>query len=127
MNLQDAIDREYLVKIISDPLLIQKELEESKYDFQSAKNAIQEKDYKWVIIKCYYSMFHSGKALCFQQGYREKKHIAILLMLQELQKKGKIEKECVYYSKLRRMSHMNHRSLLIRSLRQMCYKPRSYL
>lgn len=36
-------------------------------------------------------MFHSAKAVCFKQGYREKRHFAVLVVLEDLNKKGKIE------------------------------------
>ena len=50
-----------------------------------------EEDYKWCIVKCYYSMFHAAKAILFKLGYTEKKHIAVLIVLEELNKQGKLE------------------------------------
>lgn len=99
MNLKECVDRGFLVEEKVDERLIHKELEECIYDFAQAERAFQEKDYKWCIIKCYYSMFHSGKAVCFQLGYREKKHVAVLIVLEELYKKGKLQGDFVNYFK----------------------------
>lgn len=97
MNIQDCLNEGYLVKEEVKKDLIEKELKESDYDFSSAKKAFEEKDYKWTIVKCYYSMFHSAKAVCFKLGYREKKHFALLVVLEELNKEGKLEKEYLHY------------------------------
>ena len=93
MNLRDCVEKGYLIKEKVSKDLIIKEFNESDYDLASAKNAVEGLDYKWAIIKCYYSMFHAAKAICFSLGYREKKHIALLIMLEELNKQGKLEQE----------------------------------
>lgn len=99
MNLTEALEKGYLHKERVDPLLIKKEIDESNYDFTKAEQALREKDYKWAIIKSYYSMFHSAKAVCFSLGYREKKHLALIIMLEELARQDKIEKDYLYYFK----------------------------
>ncbi|OGI65020.1 hypothetical protein A2642_00585 [Candidatus Nomurabacteria bacterium RIFCSPHIGHO2_01_FULL_39_10] len=96
MNITSAVEKGYFVKEKIDPLLIQKELQESEYDLDKAKQALLSKDYKWAIVKCYYSMFHSAKALCFSLGLREKKHIALVMMLEEMIQEGRLEKEYLY-------------------------------
>ncbi len=96
MNITSAINNGYFIKERIDPLLIEKELQESDYDFDKAQQAIQAKDYKWAIVKCYYSMFHSTKAVCFSIGLREKKHIALVIILEDLSQEGKLEKEYLY-------------------------------
>ncbi len=95
MDIQDCLDKHYLIKVERDKNLIKKELEESVYDFKKAIKAFKDKDYKWTIIKCYYSMFHSAKAICFRLGYREKRHFALLIVLEELNKEGKLESKFV--------------------------------
>lgn len=91
MDVQECLEKRYLVleKVSQD--LIDKELKEGDYDFDKAKKAFNDRDYKWSIIKSYYSMFHSAKAVCFKLGYREKKHFAVLVVLEDLNKKGKLE------------------------------------
>ena len=95
MNVEDCIQRGYLIPEPKDHALIQKELQESQHDFERAKKVFNDKDYKWTIITCYYSMFHAAKAVGFACGYREKKHIALLILLQDLNKQGKIEREFI--------------------------------
>ena len=91
MNLQDCLEKRYLVKSKPDEELSNKELNEAKYDVDKATKAFQDRDYKWCIVKCYYVMFHAAKSILFKLGYIEKKHIAILIVLEDLNKKGKIE------------------------------------
>ena len=91
MDIEDCVRMGYLVKTRVEWDLIDKEIKESQYDLKSAERALKEKNYKWAIIQCYYAMFHMGKAVCFQQGYREKKHVAVLIMLEQLNKQGKLE------------------------------------
>jgi uncharacterized protein (UPF0332 family) len=95
MNIKTCLSKGYLIKIKPDKELANKELNESSYDLEKAEKAFQEEDYKWSIIKCYYSMFHAAKALLFQLGYIEKKHIAILIVFEELNKEGKLESKFV--------------------------------
>lgn len=91
MNVNDCIEKGFLVKIKPDIELCDKEMNEAAYDLNSAEKAFKEEDYKWCIIKCYYSMFHSAKAILFKLGYMEKRHIAVIIVLEDLNKKGKIE------------------------------------
>ena len=91
MDIQKCLEKGYLVKEESSKDLIEKELKESNYDFEKARLAFKNNDYKWCIVKCYYSMFHSAKAVCFKLGFREKSHFVLLIVLEDLNKKGKLE------------------------------------
>jgi len=91
MNIKDCLEKGYLAKSKPDKELSEKELNEARYDFGKAEMAFNEEDYKWCIVKCYYSMFHAAKAILFKLGYTEKKHIAVLIVLEELNKQGKLE------------------------------------
>lgn len=97
MNIKEGIEKRYLIPEKPSPDLVEKELKESSYDFSCAKKALQDRDYKWAIVKSYYSMFHAGKAVCFQMGYREKKHFAITIILEELYREGKLEGQFLAY------------------------------
>ncbi len=99
MNIKEAVEKRFLVKEKLEKDLIDKEIKESAYDSQRAQKAFEEKDYKWAIIQCYYSMFHAAKAVCFTLGYREKKHFALVIILEELSNVGKLEQEYVNYFK----------------------------
>lgn len=91
MNIDDCLEKGYLVKSKPDKELSDKEFNEAKYDLEKANKAFKEGDFKWCIVKCYYSMFHAAKSILFRLGYIEKRHIAVLIVLEELNKKGKME------------------------------------
>ncbi len=91
MNIEDCIRKGYLQKIKPDPELIKKEFEESAYDLEKAGKALEDEDFKWAIVKGYYSMFHSARAVLFSMGLRERRHFAVEIVLENLSKKGKIE------------------------------------
>lgn len=91
MNIQDCIAEGSLQKIPVDKRLIEKELAEADYDLEKASHAFDEKDYKWCIVKSYYAMFHAARAVLFSLGLRERKHFAIEVVLEDLNKKGKLE------------------------------------
>src|SRR3989338_6499882 len=95
MNIKDCLEKGYLAKSKPDKELSEKELNEARYDFGKAEMAFNEEDYKWCIVKCYYSMFHAAKAILFELGYVEKRHIAVLIVLEELNKEGKLESKCI--------------------------------
>jgi len=91
MDIQECLEKRYLIKEEVRKDLIDKEIKECNYDLGKAKETFSSGDHKWSIVQCYYSMFHSAKAVCFKQGYREKRHFAVLIVLEDLNKKGKLE------------------------------------
>lgn len=93
MNIEECINRGFLKRSKPDHELSAKELKEARYDLDKANTAFSEEDFKWCIIKCYYSMFHAAKAALFVEGYIEKKHVAIIVVLEDLSKKGKLSSE----------------------------------
>ena len=91
MDINDCLEKGILQKINVDEKLAQKEINEAYYDLESAKKAFEERDFKWCIVKSYYSIFHAARAVLFELGYREKRHFAARVVLEELNKKGKLE------------------------------------
>lgn len=91
MDIRECLRERFLVKIRPAPDLIQKELAEAAYDLEKAEKAFSDEDWKWVIVKAYYCMFHAARAVLFKLGLREKKHFAIGVVLDDLNKKGKLE------------------------------------
>jgi uncharacterized protein (UPF0332 family) len=63
---------------------IEAEMREAESDLESAKRSLGEPDYKWTIIKAYYSMFHAFKSLLFSVGYTEKSHDCLIVAVEEL-------------------------------------------
>lgn len=72
---------------------MQKELKEAESDLRAAITDFKRKDFKWATTKAYFSVFHSGRAALFALGLREKTHFAVGLVLDELVKEGKLERE----------------------------------
>lgn len=90
MDIQDCLNEQFLVKIKPSADLIQKELAEADYDFEKAEKAFSDNDWKWTIIAAYYCMFHAARAVLFKLGLIEKKHFAVGVVLEDLNKKGKL-------------------------------------
>ena|SRR3989344_311146 len=97
MDIKECLEKGYLVKIKAKEDLIKKEMEEAEYDFDKAKKAFDNEDYKWSIVMSYYTMFHAARALLFKLNFKEKRHFAISVVLEELNKKGKIERKYINY------------------------------
>lgn len=85
------IEKDYLARIPVDKKLISKELDEAKYDLDRANSALEQKDFKWAIIQAYYSIFHAAKAVLFSLGLKERRHFVVGVVLEQLNKEGKIE------------------------------------
>lgn len=95
MDIKTCLEEGYLQKIKPDGDLIKKELIEAEYDLEKARKTFKEQDYKWSIVKSYYAMFHAARAVLFKLGFREKRHFAIGIVLEDLNKKGKIESKYI--------------------------------
>lgn len=64
--------------------LVNKELESAQSDLKSARETFKAKNYKWSTIQCYYSMFHSARALLYRENLREKSHGCLIVALRAL-------------------------------------------
>jgi len=95
MNIDEAIEKRFLIRIKGDKKLVEKELKEANYDFDKAEKTFRDEDYKWSIVKSYYTIFHAARAVLFNLGYREKRHFAIGVVLEDLNKQGKLESRFV--------------------------------
>jgi uncharacterized protein (UPF0332 family) len=91
MNISQAVENGILEKVSPDKELAGKETAEADYDLEKAQKALEDEDFKWAIVKSYYSMFHAARAVLFVLGYREKKHFGISVVLDDLCKRGKLE------------------------------------
>ena len=95
MEIDECLEKGFLRKIKPAEDIIEKEVNEGNYDFIKAQKAFDDGDYKWGIVKAYYSMFHYSRAILFKSGLREKKHFAISIVLENMNKKGKLESKYV--------------------------------
>lgn len=91
MDIKECLREGYLKRIKPDKSLVEKELKESGKDLESARKARAEGNYKWSVVMAYYSMFHAARALLFSEGYREKRHFAVQVFLEDRVKRGLLE------------------------------------
>ncbi|MGF7119316.1 HEPN domain-containing protein [Methanobacterium oryzae] len=80
----DRYKKGNIVQICIDSELIEKEINEARYDLKSAENSINNENYKWAIVQSYYSMFHAFRGLLFSRGYREKSHAGLKFAIKTL-------------------------------------------
>lgn len=73
-----------IVQIGIDAELIEKEINEARYDLKAAENSINQGNYKWTIVQSYYSMFHAFRGLLFSRGYKEKSHAGLKYAIKSL-------------------------------------------
>jgi len=95
MDVESCLREGFLQPIKVERDLIEKEFEEAKYDLGKAERAVEEDDFKWSIVKSYYSMFHAARAVLFSLGLKERRHFAIRIVLEDLNAKGKLESKFV--------------------------------
>ncbi len=95
MDIESCLRDGFLQRMRVERDLIEKELEEAGYDLGKAERALDEDDFKWSIVKSYYSMFHAARAVLFSLGLRERRHFAIRVVLEDLTAKGKLESKFV--------------------------------
>ncbi len=91
MDVDDLVSKGHLSRIAPASDMAEKEWKESDSDLQEAEKELGSKGYKWAIIKAYYAMFHSAKAVLFLLGLKERSHFALGEMLGILSREGKLE------------------------------------
>jgi len=77
-------EKRNIVQIGIDAELIEKEINEARYDLKSAENSINQGNYKWAIVQSYYSMFHAFRGLLFSRGYKERSHAGLKFAIKSL-------------------------------------------
>ena len=95
MKIEECLKKGFLKKIKVEKGLIEKELKESEKDLNDAKASFKMRKFKWSIIQSYYSMFHAARAILFSLGFKERRHFAIAVVLEDLVKKKKLESRFV--------------------------------
>lgn len=91
------IEERKLLSIKPDRKLVTKEIKGAEYDLDRARESLEKKDFKWATVQAYYSMFHSARALLYNEGYREKSHTALCIALKELfEAPGKLSSDTLH-------------------------------
>lgn len=75
---QDCLSSKRIREFLKAKELVSKELDQAESDYHYAEDSFKRDIYKWSTIQSYYSMFHSGRALLYAQGYRERSHYCLI-------------------------------------------------
>lgn len=113
MDFEEAVKKGFLQKITADKKMIEKEIKASGYDLNKSQNSLKEGDHKWAVVKAYYSILNASRALLFSIGYREKKHFAVAIALEELARNKKIDLKMVsdFHAALSAREDANYREV----------------
>ncbi len=84
IEFKEAIKKRRILSFSKGRKLVNKELEEARDDLEEARNRFKNRKYKYATVTAYYSAFHTGRALIYSKGYREKSHYFLLVVLQAL-------------------------------------------
>lgn len=83
ISFKDCLKNKRIFRFEPAKQLVDLEIKDAENDLCSAQKGFSESGFKWATIKGYYSMFHSGRALLYSRGYREKGHYCLYLALKE--------------------------------------------
>ncbi|MCJ7579876.1 MAG: HEPN domain-containing protein [Candidatus Aminicenantes bacterium] len=78
---KDCLKKQKLKIFSRGKALVSKELKTAEEDLKTAKVSFKNENYKWATIQCYYSMFHSARALLYSKNYRERSHYCLIVAL----------------------------------------------
>ena len=96
ITFEDCLSKKKIFRFEQAKNLVAVELEDAKIDLESAEKDLGGSNFKWATIKGYYSMFHSGRALLYSRGYRERGHYCLYLALKKFfADEGKIEPKII--------------------------------
>lgn len=95
MDVERCLREGFLQRVKVERDLVEKEFREARYDLNKAEHALEEGDFKWSIVKSYYSIFHAARAVLFSLGLKERRHFAIRAVLEDLNARGKLESRFV--------------------------------
>ncbi|MGB2844490.1 MAG: HEPN domain-containing protein [Candidatus Aminicenantaceae bacterium] len=78
---KDCLKKQKIKEFSRGKALVNKELKTAEEDLKTSKQSFNSKNYKWTTIQCYYSMFHSARALLYQKNYRERSPYCLIVAL----------------------------------------------
>lgn len=83
MKIKELFEKRLLRRIPKDLSKSKKSLEIAKKYLEDSKKLIKTKNFSFVILSAYTSMFHSARAILYKDGIQEKSHFAIFIYLKE--------------------------------------------
>ncbi len=89
---EHCIERRQIYRNADATGLTNKELGAARQDLEDARESFRAGRYKWATIQAYYSMFHSLRALLYNEGFRERSHYCLAVAIETLFiKTGRLE------------------------------------
>ncbi len=105
MNIEQCLEQGLLVKSKPEPDKAKSSIEMAQHKLKLAATEFGHTLYESAIISAYTSMFHSGRAILFRDGFKERSHFAVYVYINE--KYGsKIERK--YLSELNSLRLQRH-------------------
>ncbi len=83
MNVEQCINEGLLKETAPDTDKADASLEMAEHKLGLAKREFESEIYENAVVSAYASMFHSGRAILFRDGYKERSHYAIYVYLEE--------------------------------------------
>ena len=78
MNTKDCFEKRFLVRVTPSLERAEKSLEQAAYFIKQAESNLPLENYKLVLFCSYTSMFHSARAILFQDGVKERSHVCVI-------------------------------------------------
>src|SRR3989344_6502251 len=82
-NIDDCFKYRLLRNISPDPRKAKRSIELSEETLKEANSLFKFKLFNYIILNSYMAMFHSARALLYQDGIQEKSHFALYIYLKE--------------------------------------------
>jgi uncharacterized protein (UPF0332 family) len=84
MTFEECLKKSRIKEFSQGKALVLKELKTAEQDLIDGKEGFKREKYKWTTIQSYYAMFHSARALLYNNNYREKSHHCLIVALRKL-------------------------------------------
>lgn len=105
MNIEECLEQGLLAKTAPDAKKAASSVEMAVHKLELAEAEFSHGLFESAIISAYASMFHSGRALLFRDGLKERSHFAVYVYVNE-KYSGKIERK--YLSELNSLRLQRH-------------------
>ena len=83
MNVEECLEKGLLKKDAKDINKALRSIEVAKHKLSIAQRTFEVEIYEESIINAYAAMFHSGRALLYKDGFKEKSHFGLFVYIKE--------------------------------------------
>ena len=105
MNIEQCLEQGLLAKTKPDPEKAKSSIEMAQHKLRLAEAEFEHRLFESATISAYTAMFHSGRALLFRDGFKERSHFAVYIYTSE-KYSNKIERK--YLSELNSLRLQRH-------------------